>query len=363
MLATIFVLAALLLAEAFGRSEGRARIYWGAGCTLAAFLACASKETGFAALPLLGLYWLLYRRREPWAPWLGLLGAVFALTAGFFFARFALEPKDSQIFLHPPGYIGGSFGMVFQIQPRIWTFLLGLIFWPLHLSADYVPQNVRGITLAPALAVLTVFVALQGWLACKSRTGAIGGFLFWLGLAPVSNFIPIFRPIADRFMYLPLAGLALSLAGALALARPSVFRVLAVACGLVILFLATLTWQRQAVFADSLSLWQDTLKKSPFSDTAANNLGYALMDRGDYEPALQAFQQALNISEGKKADAWAGAAITLEKSGRSTDAENALRQAIAQDPMYATPQKLVEALTARPEHAAVLEQIRARLAP
>lgn len=363
VLAAFFVLVSLFLADGFGRAGGRVRLLYGAGCAFAAFLACASKETGVVALPAIGLYWLLYRRRESLLSWVALLGVLFVVTAGFLVARFALEPKDSQIFLHPPAYIGGSRAMVFQIQPRIWTFYLGLIFCPLHLSADYVPQNIGNITLPLGVMAVTVFVVLQGWLAWKSRAGALGGFLFWLALAPVSNFIPIFRPMADRFLYLPLAGLALALAGALALARPVVFRGLAVVSGMVVLLLAGLTWQRQAVFSDSLSLWQDTLKKSPFSETAANNLGYAFLDRGDYDPALKAFDQALRITQGKKADAWAGAAITLEKAGRPVDAENALRQAIAHDPIYATPQKLVEALSARQEHAAIMEQIQARLVP
>lgn len=44
--------------------------------------------------------------------------------------------------------------------------------------------------------------------------------------------------------------------------------------------LAALTWRRQEVFANSLNLWTDTFAKAPFSDTAANNLGYARLEKG-----------------------------------------------------------------------------------
>lgn len=364
VLATLFVLFALLAADGFGRSAGRARVFYGVGCVVSAFLACASKETGFAAFPAVGLYWILFRWKESKGPWVALLAALFAATVAFFVARFALEPRDSQIFLHQPGYIGGSLKMVFEIQPRIWAFLLGLIFWPLHLSADYVPQNVAGLTLGLAWGILGVFLILQIVLSWKSRVAALGCFLFWLGLAPVSNFIPIFRPIADRFLYLPMVGVALALAGALALStRPGVSKGFAVVVSCVVLFLAGLSWQRQAVFADSYSLWQDTLKKSPFSETAANNLGYACMERGEYDPALKAFEQALQITNGKKADAWAGVAMVFEKAGRPAEAENAMSQAVANDPVYGTPRKMLKALSAKVEHVELMEQILARKSP
>lgn len=364
VLATFFVLSSLIAASEFGRSMGRRQVFCGAVCVFCAFLACASKETGFAAFPMVFLYWVLFRRKDPKAPWLSLLVATLAATAGFFVARFTLEPRDSQIFLHPPRYIGGSLEMVFEIQPRIWTFLLGLIFWPLHLSADYMPQNLSGISLRVAWIILGIFLTLQVWLSWKSRVSALGCFLFWLGLVPVSNFIPIYRPIADRFLYLPMAGLALVLAGTMALiTRPFLSRGLTLAMAVVIVILAGLSWQRQSIFASSYDLWQDTLRKSPFSETAANNLGYACMERREYDSALRAFEQALQITNGKKADAWAGVAMVFEKAGRPIEAENAMRQAVANDPAYGTPRKLLRTLSAKTEHVELMEQILARRTP
>jgi Flp pilus assembly protein TadD len=127
--------------------------------------------------------------------------------------------------------------------------------------------------------------------------------------------------------------------------------------------LAALTWQRQSVFASPLNLWRDTLAKSPFSDTAANNLGYALFTAGEYQKSLDAFERALQLTKGTKADARAGAAMALERLGRPALAEEALRQAIALNPLFANPPKLVEALLSNEEHAAVLQQINDRLTP
>jgi len=243
--------------------------------------------------------------------------------------------------------------------------MLKILVWPVGLSADYVPQNVAWISLPVALIVLTAVAGGQMALAWKNRTAALGALIFWLGIAPVSNFVPMFRPLADRFLYLPLTGAALMVGGALFLVtrrREWTVPVLAAAV-LSLIPLTVLTLQRQAVFADSLALWEDTAKKSPFSDTAANNLGYALLEAGEYEAALSPLQRAWEMTRGQKADAMAGAAIALEKLGRPVQAELALREAIKLDPRYAEPRLLVEALTATEKHAAVMQEIGRRLSP
>ena len=64
-------------------------------------------------------------------------------------------------------------------------------------------------TLNPGFpGVLAVVVSLQAWLISKSRMGALGVAIYWLGLATVSNFVPLNRIVADRFYYVPLAGVA-----------------------------------------------------------------------------------------------------------------------------------------------------------
>lgn len=355
VLAAFFVLLALWSATHFGGGAACFRGWPAWVCLAAVVLACGSKETGIVAPCAVVLYWRLFRRNDPARPWLALSAGAFAAAGFFLAARFALQPRDSEIFLHQPQYLGGSLSMVFSIQPRIWAFLVRMIFWPLDLSADYVPQNIVWITLPIAGGILAVFLMGQALLAWKSRTAALGAAIFWLGLAPVSNFIPIFRPVADRFLYLPLTGLAMSAAGLLlwAAGRRG-FPVAAVLAGLALAVLAGLSWQRQPVFANSLNLWSDTLAESPHSDTAANNLGWAELEAKNYVPALTAFEKALNLTQGRKGDAWAGAAIALEGLGRQSDADAALAKAIDAEPIYARPEQLRKALMMSQENLSIL---------
>lgn len=349
VVAVLFILLALLLAIR--------RSYW---CVLAVVLACGAKETGAAAPFLIGLYWLGYRRKEPIRAWAGLLAACFAAAGLFFAARFSLQVKDSQIFLHPAAPLANTMTGIFPIQMRIWTYLIRAIFWPVELSADYTAQNVLWISQALAIGTMVAFVAAQAWLAWKSRLGLLGAATFWLGLAPVSNFMPLFRPMADRFMYLPMAGFAMMVCALLLLARSRGLNLL-VAAGIFVL--AVLAWQRQAVFANPLNLWRDTLAKSPFSHTAANNLGYALLQKKDYAGAEEAFTQALRLTQDHHADALAGLAIACEYQGRPAEAARMLEKAVEVEPIYAEPGRLVTAMMATPENAAILEKIRRRHAP
>ncbi|MFZ4682072.1 MAG: tetratricopeptide repeat protein [Terrimicrobiaceae bacterium] len=357
LLATFFVLAGLLVA-----TTGRG-VWSGVGAVVAFLLACASKETGIAGPFLLGIYWLIFRRDEPGKRWAVLIGASFLVALAFLSARFYFQPPVSHIFTKPPQYLGGSLAKVFEIQPRLWTFQLTCLFWPFGLAADYVPQNVAWISLPAGLVSLAVLLAVQGLLGWKSRVALFGAAIFWLGLAPVSNFLPMYRPLADRFLYLPIVGVAVSLGGLLllAVARREIFGPALVVCAIGLMPLAALTWQRQAVFSSPLNLWQDTVAKSPLSDTAASNLGYALLDAGSYEESLNYFYRAVKLTNGGNDNALAGSALAFEKLGRPDKAEAALLEAIAVNPLNASPPKLLEALMTDPERAAVLQQINDRL--
>jgi tetratricopeptide (TPR) repeat protein len=334
----------------------------GAGCVLSLVLAAGSKETGFAGPFLLVLYAWLFRRAIPRRAWGILIAAAFAAVFLFAAARFGLQPAASKIFTEKPVYLGGSLGQIFSIQPRIWAFLIANTTWPLHLSADYGAQNVAWISWKIAFAVLAVLLVIQIFLSFKSRLALFGTFIFWAGLAPVSNFIPIYRPIGDRFLYMPMAGLAALLCAAILLVHSRLLFALLVSAAFVAeSAFASLTWQRQAVFANPLNLWRDTVAKSPFSVTAADNFGYALSNAGKYDEALSAFGRALRLTREHYADAWAGAAITLDRMGRTSDANASLQKAVAIDPRYASPRELVESMTEDADTAAAIEKILARM--
>ncbi len=293
LLVTFFTLLALLAATSFRQENFRVALLTGSVGTLCAFAAVTSKESGITTALLLIVYWFLFRRREARLPWLIFLSAATAVTATFLAARFLLA-QPNPVHLH---YLGGSFFQVFLIQPRLWTFMMGKLLWPVQFSADYTVEDIIESSTSLALPILIVVVLLQTWLARKSRVGAMGVAIYWLGLVTVSNFTPLFRPLADRFYYLPMAGVAMQLLALLlmTLRWPKGFYLALVPFLIAILPLTFLTLTREDVFANETSLWSDTLQVSPLSSLAHSGLGVALFKEGKVDEAIIQYKKALEI--------------------------------------------------------------------
>ncbi len=332
LLVTFFTLLALLAAMAFRPENFRTAMITGSAGVFCAFAAVTSKESGVTTALLLIVYWFLFRRKETRLPWLLFLGAAIAVTGAFLAARFLLAAPPGQPSM---GYLGGSLPRVFLIQPRLWVFMMGKLFWPVQLSADYAPDNVYGLSIPVAMVILIVVVLLQAWLACKSRLGALGVALYWLALATVSNFVPLYRPMADRFYYLPMAGFAMQLLALLLMTLKSSrgFWMAVIPCMGALLPLALLTLIREDVFANDFSLWQDTLRVNP-SATAYSNLGNILYSRGQVDEAIVQFKKALE-TDPDYALAHYDYGLALIKKGQLDDAIAEFKSALEIRPAYA----------------------------
>src|SRR5262249_26647492 len=118
-----------------------------------------------------------------------------------------------------------------------------------------------------------------------------GFFLFLLFLAPTSSILPIKDPVADRRIYLPLIGLLLiviDFASRLKLER----KALAAACVTVAALAAVATNARANVWSDPLTLWQDTVSKSPGKSRAHFQLGFTYMEIQRFDLAVQELEKA-----------------------------------------------------------------------
>lgn len=76
------------------------------------------------------------------------------------------------------------------------------------MSADYQEDAISHISGGVATAVLLVVTVTAGILFRKDRRFALGGIFMALGLLPTANIIPLYRPMADRFLYLPMIGVS-----------------------------------------------------------------------------------------------------------------------------------------------------------
>ena len=335
------------------------------GCAAACFLAVGSKESGITAVVGLIGYWALFRKFDRSVFWVVALGLSVALTAWFVFLRFHLEVVGSMIFEGRPAYPGGSFGSSMLLLPRILVLYLQNVVCPVALCADYGLPSVAHLNLVACIAGLIVLAIALGFAAWRSPLVALGCVFVVAALVPVVNFFPIYRAAADRYMVLPLAGVALIFAGCLfwihARNRRIAMGCLAMA-GVVLLAFLPMNVARQRVWANPLALWTDTFARVNISSTAASGLGGALYRNGQKLEAEEALRKAVNLTGGRHASALAMLAVVVAENGREEEAMRILAKALEVDPRFENPEGRVKALVLTRFEADAINRLLARRA-
>jgi len=354
LLATLFLLAGMNAAAAFRPGEkGRT---WGPAILMLSsfFLAAASKETGIVGPFLLVAYWWLFCRKDSGTQrgWLCLIAATTVAVGIFYALRFTLEPHPSLIFDTSPKVIAPLGIPWLLVQVRIWVGEFLRILWPADLCADYGIYNLRHIDSTVALVGVFTFVVVQGLLSIWNRKVALASVLFWGALLPVANIVPIYCPMADRYLYLPMVAVALLLALALAAVRPDALRKGAAGIALAaVAALAVVTHHQQTFWQDADTLWRVVSAQNPYSFNAWLGRGYACLDRNNPQKALEYFRHASSLAQNKSALPFAGIALAADAMGQQRLAFEALSLATKLDSRYKQPDTLVRALVHTPLQA------------
>lgn len=363
LLVALFTLTGLILAMGH-RPEVPADVRRAAACVGCSLLAIGSKESGIAAPAAIAVYWLLFRRGERGWFWPVAIGGAKVAVIGFLVARFMLEPTPSRIFESQPHYPGGSLAAALLIEPRILALYAQLVLVPVNLCADYGLASVTHLPLPVALALVTAVVVAAAFAVRHDRRMAIAVVLVAVPLLPVANLIPIYRAAADRYLYLPMAGVGLA-AGLLLDSpwlgtRERLRERLLLGCAAAVVVLAGASMERQKVWADPLALWSDTFQKNPAAYTAASGLAEALREAGRLPEAEAAARRAIQLSQGNRGDAWATLALILDGQRRTAEAFGALDKALDAEPKLADPDARVAIMAMERPFADDLKSLQAR---
>jgi tetratricopeptide (TPR) repeat protein len=195
-----------------------------------------------------------------------------------------------------------------------------LLLLPIGLDAHYPDVPFESAMRAPVLLaawILVIVVAAGVALARRGSRAAYWLAFLLVALAPVMLFGRFGDVIlADRFLYLPSVGAALLAAFALgALAdRPRGRRIAGVVTLCLVGVLAATAAARTRVWRDDMALFSDMLRTSPHSALVHNNIGMALYQQQQIDPAVEHFRQALTI-EPSYAMAHNNLAAALERRG------------------------------------------------
>lgn len=184
-------------------------------------------------------------------------------------------------------------------QMRVIVTYLRLLILPVNQNFDYYYPILNNFFALPVLSsfLLEVFIiAAAIKLFSKYRLVSFGIFWFFITLLPESSIIPIQDVIFEHRLYLPMAGFSIFLASSLyyLVGRKSL-RFMIVILLVLVAGYSVLTYQRNFVWKNEFSLWDDVIKKSPQKARGYVNRSIALRQTGEYRRAIKDCDKAIKI--------------------------------------------------------------------
>jgi Flp pilus assembly protein TadD len=126
------------------------------------------------------------------------------------------------------------------------------------------------------------------------RLIAFGIFWFFVTLSVESSIIPIRDVINEHRLYLPSIGFFVACTAALDQTIPAK-KIKIVIIAVLVLILSLSTYNRNSIWKDSQTLWQDVIKKAPNNARAYNNLGVVFKNQGEFDKAIEQFEKSLSV--------------------------------------------------------------------
>jgi hypothetical protein len=165
-----------------------------------------------------------------------------------------------------------------------WTYLRLLVF-PMNLRIDYDYPVSRTLFELPTMLSFIGYSMLwaAGFFLWKKRPVISFGILwFMVILAPVSSIIPLINMMFEHRLYFPSIGI-ITVIVTLIFAASDKFgegsnisgRTIICVLSVIVTVLTGVTYVRNMVWKDAVTLWEDTVSKSPGKAKSHNNLGRA----------------------------------------------------------------------------------------
>jgi tetratricopeptide (TPR) repeat protein len=253
--------------------------------------ALSAKEDTIALPGLLLLTDLWWSKGSPWVAvrrnWKLYLPMVVASLAGLAFFWNLITHATTAGF----GFKDFAWYQYFFTEWRAIFVYLGMFLWPANLTLDWnfpISHTVLEHGAIVWLAILLALMAVAWSMRRRFPLASYGFFAFLILMAPTSSILPIKDPVAERRIYFAMIGLlliAIDFISRLKVDRQA----LAVGALVVLLLAGFVTHARAEVWSDEISLWQDTVRKSPDAWRPHFQLGFAYFKAQRYNDALQEF--------------------------------------------------------------------------
>ena len=221
--------------------------------------------------------------------------------------------------------------------PRVIVHYVSLLLYPhpsrLNLDYDFPYSQSLLDPLSTVFSLLfLIALLLIAFLSARRYRLLSFAILWFLGTLSVESLLVTFDIIFEHRLYLPsvfvFAGLSFYCFKIVN--RPVPIVVLMV---MVAVIFSVWTVQRNQVWQSSISLWQDTISKSPKKARPNNNLGFAYLVSGQEEKAFPYLKKAIQIDP-EYIKAYNNLAIYYERQNQLEKARNHYRKALLINPRY-----------------------------
>jgi tetratricopeptide (TPR) repeat protein len=278
-------------------------------------------------------------RRAEIATW----AASFALLALYLFMRVwlfgSLGGASIGPDLHP--LAGQSLDVRWATSLAMIPLALRLLLVPVALNHHYrfgtiaIPEGLLDWKALAGLLLLAILVACAASAIKRRRTApALAVVLFLLPLGPSLHVVSVVGVLfAERFLYIPAAGVALAFGWALErwISSSGSRRLATPILALLLVSFALLAFDRVRDWSSAESLARSSIASYPNGAGAWKQLGLAQLRDGRPEEALAALERAKTINP-RDAQAWIVYAQALKELHRYHDAADALHEVIALAP-------------------------------
>lgn len=174
-----------------------------------------------------------------------------------------------------------------------------MVFWPLNLSAVYAPPIRTAIDpVVVGALLLWIVMAVTGIRLMRTKPQlAFWYIFFFIGLLPVSQIVPIATIMNDRYLNIPLVGVAgcvsylvLKIQQRVSSLQRTTFLALLLA---LIVPLPILTWRQVPVWRSSITLWEAASTAIPEAPEAWTGLANAYQNDNKLAGALAAYLKSI----------------------------------------------------------------------
>jgi len=273
------------------------------------------------------LYDVTYRQvKKNWKYWIP-----YILIVTTWFIKKSVAISDRIEILRTPTIIGTNN----PIYKLVYSFFahLQLLLWPAQLTLYHEPARITQQLLFVELSALLIALCFLPLLFKRSKELFFGLGIFVLFLAPTYSPVLISWTLAERYLYIPSVGFFMLIAFLIKKysQTPKAKNIVLVVIMLLVGAFSTRTIIRNQDWRDRETFWRATVKASPESCKAHNNMGDIYSIEGNLEMAAWSFKHATELNP-NYAEGFHNLAFTYTKTKQYDKAIKYYKKSISLDP-------------------------------